>query len=499
MFKNQRCLVSALKRGFGSRKNFAGRYKVAKEEKYEGIKNKPVYEKAMKRGLDYDPDLEVNDYIEVENDYNSTYNPESEELKTKRLQDFLENKSSIEDKMQSFISEAKNDKEMAIKSEQLINSMRRKDIGSLFAEDSQEIMDQYKRYDYYRKNYVEKTHNSEMKLKDENKLFRDEADHHNEGINEFYNNLDPKITEHLDSEYVAKNIEALNLLKSLETKVELTALTRQAKSENPSYKDGPASELTDLQKKLISTFEETAQKTKNKSSGAIFERQFSKAIDQSAQENPIEQTENMMEKPQLQLSLRAKLEIYRLYIEGWSIKDICMRFGVSPQRTKFVIWNLQYYIEDVLPFSTPEQVIEGIYMELNPEDDDVKLVDYGIDLDSLHRFKAGNEVKVFAKQYMDHIPKTNKEAEMTEKEIDEKIKKTKTKKEDFVIEKSVSGGSTPHYLKNWVVYSGHGMMRVNRMFKAIVERNHYKGHLPHKVVARLEKGPRVASLGFGYK
>lgn len=499
MFRIQKQLAVVIKRPFASRKSFTGRYRVAKDEKYEGLKNKPVYGKAMRTGVEKDPDLESHDYIELENDGNKVYNAESEKVKEKRLQEFLNSKTSIEDKLQSYMESAKDNQEIVFKSEKFMEAYRRRDLGSLFADDNQDILDQYNRYDYYRKNYVDKTDNSEMKLKDESKLYRDEMNHNIDGVNEFLNDLDPKLTKHMSSEYVAKNVEALNMLKSLEEKVELLDQSRPIRVLERMNKEASVAELTDLQKKLVEEFGDHADKTKNNLTGPQFEKKFVKMIDQSAVDDPIDQIEYEIEKPILQLSLRSKLEAYRLYLEGWNIKDICMRFGISPQRAKIIIWNFQYYIEDVLPFQTPEQVIEDLYMEIFPHDDEVEIVDYGIDLEILHKFQAGHEVKVFKKQYMDHLPKTNKEAGMTDKEIEERVNKTKSKREDFVIEKIVSTGSPPYYLKNWLIYRGRGMMRVNRMFKKIVERSYYQGHLPYDVNKKLEKGPRIASLGYGVK
>jgi len=498
MFKCQRYLGISLRRGFSNRKNFTGRYKVAKEEKYEGIKNKPVYDKAMKRGLEHDPELEFNDYLELDTDYNQTYSPETEEMKNKKLQSYLDNKTSVEDKLKEYLLNAKDDNEMLFKSEKMIDSFRRKDMGSLFAEDKQEILDQYNRYEYYQKNYVKTAENHEMKLQDEDKVFRNKKDHRNDGLNDFYKNLDSEITKHLSSNYVAKNLEALSMLKDLENKLESVLAQREVSLNNLGSRDVSNFELIDLQKKLAKEFETNAAKSTNKIKGPVFEKQFIKSIDNENEQDPVEIAEEEVYKVDIQLSLRSKIEIHKLYLQGWSIKDICVRFGVSPQRAKLVLWTMQYFLEDVLPYLTPEQLIERIYMELNPAED-TNIVDYGIDLEQLNKFQGGMEVKVMAKNLMDHIPKTNREAGMTEKEIQEKLEKIKTKKEDFVIEKIVSTDSPPYYLKNWIVYRGHGMMRVNRMFKKIVERSHYKGHFPLKVAAKLDQGPRIASIGFGVK
>lgn len=50
---------------------------------------------------------------------------------------------------------------------------------------------------------------------------------------------------------------------------------------------------------------------------------------------------------QLRLSQQAKLSIYLMYLEGAKVKDICVRFGIVPQRAKIVIWMQQYFFECV--------------------------------------------------------------------------------------------------------------------------------------------------------
>lgn len=50
---------------------------------------------------------------------------------------------------------------------------------------------------------------------------------------------------------------------------------------------------------------------------------------------------------QLRLSQQARLSIYMMYLEGSTIRDICVRFGIVPQRAKAVIWMQQYFFECV--------------------------------------------------------------------------------------------------------------------------------------------------------
>lgn len=49
------------------------------------------------------------------------------------------------------------------------------------------------------------------------------------------------------------------------------------------------------------------------------------------------------------LSVGARLQIYLMYLEGHSIREICIRYGIAPQRAKAVVWMSQYYFECVGP------------------------------------------------------------------------------------------------------------------------------------------------------
>jgi hypothetical protein len=50
---------------------------------------------------------------------------------------------------------------------------------------------------------------------------------------------------------------------------------------------------------------------------------------------------------QRRLSQQARLSIFMMYLEGAKIRDICVRFGIVPQRAKAVIWMQQYFFECV--------------------------------------------------------------------------------------------------------------------------------------------------------
>ena len=38
------------------------------------------------------------------------------------------------------------------------------------------------------------------------------------------------------------------------------------------------------------------------------------------------------------LSPKAKENIYQSYMEGWTVRDLALRYGIIPERVKSVIW-----------------------------------------------------------------------------------------------------------------------------------------------------------------
>ena len=57
-------------------------------------------------------------------------------------------------------------------------------------------------------------------------------------------------------------------------------------------------------------------------------------------------------------------EIFKTYLDGWTVRDISQRFGIHPRRTKFVVWcRAQYYLE-VLPRMGFRHFKECMLMEI---------------------------------------------------------------------------------------------------------------------------------------
>jgi hypothetical protein len=47
----------------------------------------------------------------------------------------------------------------------------------------------------------------------------------------------------------------------------------------------------------------------------------------------------------LRLSPRVVEKIFELYTEGWTVRDLSQRFGILPNRVKFIVWSrAQFYL-----------------------------------------------------------------------------------------------------------------------------------------------------------
>ena len=63
----------------------------------------------------------------------------------------------------------------------------------------------------------------------------------------------------------------------------------------------------------------------------------------------------------------------------------------------------------------------------------------------------------------------------------------------------MGNGPKGYYVMDWIVNRGHGSQRVSNTFKKIVHNSHQSYRLPTNIQKKLNKGPRIASFGYGMK
>eukprot|EP01017_Pseudomicrothorax_dubius_P046764 TRINITY_DN8288_c0_g1_i3.p1 TRINITY_DN8288_c0_g1~~TRINITY_DN8288_c0_g1_i3.p1 ORF type:complete len:433 (+),score=96.28 TRINITY_DN8288_c0_g1_i3:55-1353(+) len=191
------------------------------------------------------------------------------------------------------------------------------------------------------------------------------------------------------------------------------------------------------------------------------------------------------------LSPNARAQIYQMYLEGWTVRDLSIRFGILPERVKAVVWLNQHWTEEILPNADLKSIRMGIRMEIESIEH-TSFVDYGLDLAEMEARERGVMFQSFGSSAIDVNPP---------KSVKEGMKQIRAykgrKKVDIVTEKFVGRGTSGYYINNWIVYRGPGAHRVNDVFRRIIENSHRPQRLPYKAELRLRHGPREASKGYG--
>jgi hypothetical protein len=49
------------------------------------------------------------------------------------------------------------------------------------------------------------------------------------------------------------------------------------------------------------------------------------------------------------LSLKSRLEMYDLHNQGWSVRDLSIRYAALPARVKAVIYQWKYFFDEIYP------------------------------------------------------------------------------------------------------------------------------------------------------
>ncbi|CAD8147130.1 unnamed protein product [Paramecium pentaurelia] len=200
--------------------------------------------------------------------------------------------------------------------------------------------------------------------------------------------------------------------------------------------------------------------------------------------------------PAPKLSFRAKFELFGLFNEGWSVRDLSIKYGIMPYRVKAIIYQKRYFFDEVFPHLPFEYVRDLIAIELYFEKQ-FGAVDYGVDLQQMRKVESGYLQTNFKTpdRNVDIAKLSDKEQERIKKLFEEK----KSKKYDIVTEKFQGQGNKGYYLKSWIMHKTRSRHGVNRIFERIIKDSDKPFKLPVTVQARLNQGPRIASTQFGHK
>ncbi|EAR94450.1 hypothetical protein TTHERM_00046550 (macronuclear) [Tetrahymena thermophila SB210] len=197
------------------------------------------------------------------------------------------------------------------------------------------------------------------------------------------------------------------------------------------------------------------------------------------------------------LSCKARDDIYELYQKGWSIKDICTRYGIVPERAKAVIWMCEKYYFQILPKADALAIHMAQEMEEEWEEEN-GWQDYGIDLEELAEREKGMHTLSFKRYREVDVGKPSKN--ILSEEDYTLVQKINTPRQEKITLKLDGGKYQRGYLiKDWKINKGRGRRDVSKMFRRIIENSHDISKLPSSVQLRVREGPRNASKGYSSK
>lgn len=191
------------------------------------------------------------------------------------------------------------------------------------------------------------------------------------------------------------------------------------------------------------------------------------------------------------LSPHAKEDIYDLYNNGWTVKEISLKYGILPARVKAVVWCKRYFYDEIAPNFGRTFWRLGLEREFSYACE-YPFVDYGLDLDAMALIEKGTQNVKFGETAVD----INPPPEVVEK-VKNALEKLPKRKVYTIFRETVGKGDKAYNIKDIVIRKGNGKLDVSEMFKRIC----YRGDLtpysfPKKVRENLDKGPRIASLGY---
>jgi hypothetical protein len=193
------------------------------------------------------------------------------------------------------------------------------------------------------------------------------------------------------------------------------------------------------------------------------------------------------------LSPAVREEIYHMYLEGWTVRDLAYKYGILPERVKAVVWLRHQFWKVVYP-KIGESGYRERLRECEEYDRKIGFVDYGIDLEMMAEREQGKKIHQLTRSELDIRPTKESEAR-----IADAIGKTRGKGHDHVPIGFIGKGPKGYLIKELVVRRGIGSKRVSEMFKKFMHNKDRNEHiLPRKVMLKKELGPRLATMGYRF-
>jgi hypothetical protein len=188
-----------------------------------------------------------------------------------------------------------------------------------------------------------------------------------------------------------------------------------------------------------------------------------------------------------------KEEIYRSYLEGWTVKDLSYKYGLLPERVKVIVWMRDLFWREIYPkigeTGLRIRMEEGLRYAKR-----FAYIDYGKDLQHMAEREQGVFLQKIRRSEIDCRP-----SKEVEEKISPVIRNIKPRAIDKIPVKFHGKGCSGYLIKDMVCRRGLGSKRVSFMFQKFCMYKDLHPHvLPEKVLVRKDLGPRLATLGYKF-
>jgi len=192
------------------------------------------------------------------------------------------------------------------------------------------------------------------------------------------------------------------------------------------------------------------------------------------------------------LSPWAKQEIYNLHLQGWSVNDLSMKFGILPARTRACLIQRHIFWNEIYPRLGETALRMGTFIELL-YGEQFGFRDYGLDLAQMSKHEKSLKLTEVSRQ------KADRDFEPVDKRriIEFYKQRRPNMKYTFIPERYEGKIPKGYIIKRLHVWKGNGRVRPTNAFMDSVRYSSKEDRhlLADNIVKKLNLGPKRASRG----
>lgn len=186
----------------------------------------------------------------------------------------------------------------------------------------------------------------------------------------------------------------------------------------------------------------------------------------------------------------AKETLYRKYIQGMTVKDLSLKFGILPQRVKAIIYQKHLYWNEVYPKLGETHQRLALEMEAKYASQ-FPFVDYGSDLHVMAEMEKGFKLTKLSPSTIDSKP-----TKAIQDKVESHLAKKRPRQYDKIPLEFSGKGPRGYILFDMVFHRGIGSPTTTRTFQDTVRWTHTdkEGAVRPAIANRMKYGgPRFAA------